>query len=229
MAKRLEFNPITDPAELDRLSKQAEEIWKESYDYYYVTDGWKVNKEGSDGAVIYAKQNKKGKTIFKMQARIKWDLQNCVKKMFGIEEFEKVPEWNTTHAFTQIFQKLDPETHIAYQVTTPTGPGGIVSARDVTVLRREKWVDGKFILGNASIKLDQVPPQKNIVRAEGFPSLILAEPSLTGDPNECYLTVVLDMDFKLTLIPTAVFNQVFQYLLFDNLKCIRDAVEKMKA
>jgi hypothetical protein len=55
---------------LSGLDSSAEQIFNEAYQYYVDKDGWKVNKEGPDGAVIYAKKDKaKNKTIFKLEVR----------------------------------------------------------------------------------------------------------------------------------------------------------------
>jgi hypothetical protein len=80
-----------------------------------------------------------------------------------VEYFQRAPEWNTTAALVQVLQELDNDTCISYQVTQPIG-GGIVSSRDLVVIRRTKRMDEKFVIGYASIKLDDIPAQKNAVR-----------------------------------------------------------------
>jgi hypothetical protein len=53
---------------VDRLIAEAESIWSEGYKYYTDKDGWKVNKRGKDGAVVYSKKGTlKGKHLFKLE------------------------------------------------------------------------------------------------------------------------------------------------------------------
>jgi hypothetical protein len=50
------------------LLKKADSIWQEGYHYYEAKEGWVLNKEGQDGAVVYAKKDPwLGKYLFKLQ------------------------------------------------------------------------------------------------------------------------------------------------------------------
>ncbi|CAG0913896.1 unnamed protein product [Notodromas monacha] len=234
------FKQRSSAAELDALEVEAERIFSAGWEYYCNKTDWKLNKEGANGAVIYAKKNPHptgNKTLFKLYGRVELNQDLFVKKFLGMEEAESVPKWNTTMALVQQLQALGPETHIMYQATTAIGPGGMVSSRDVTLLRRSKklpihpdqGIKGgyKFVLCYASIKLDDVPAVKGRVRAECFPSLAVVEPAPDNPEGAVFLTWVVDMDLKLSYIPTAIFNQVFQYLLFDNMHCIVERSKKL--
>ena len=88
----------------------------------------------------------------------------------ALEACEDISTWNKTLSKHEILKRFpDSNACISYQVTTPAGPGDVVSARDFIFIYKAEKRGDEWLQGGSSIEYPPAPKNSKIVRAWNNP------------------------------------------------------------
>merc|ERR1711997_789670 len=114
------------------------------------------------------KKNKKGKKMYRIKVIVDVSAEKLIN---AFENSDDITKWNTTLSKHQILKKFDnTNAAVSYQVTTPAGPGDMVSARDFFMIYKAEKRGDMWMQGGCSIEYPDGPKtsSKN-VRAWNYP------------------------------------------------------------
>jgi len=206
---------VTSDAEFLKILEQA---YEEAWEIVNSEDDWKKEAE-EKGDIVCSKKNKKGKKMY----RIKVIIDTSAEKLIAaFENSDDITKWNTTLSKHQILKKFDnTNATISYQVTTPAGPGDMVSARDFFMIYKAEKRGDTWMQGGCSIEYPDGPKtDKKNVRAWNYPGGQAVKPDPNGDPSKCEFSWLMNIEFK-GWLPGSIMELAMPQAQLQFVECVR--------
>lgn len=202
--------------------QQAETGWNNAWEIYH-SDGWKLSAgKDLETGCVYTKHYTDGHKIFKLDGLVDATPQEVFDQL--VHGDNESPAWNPTVLLCKTLEKLNDNTDIAYNISSP-GAGGLVSSRDFVNLRHWKTRDELTLSLGLSTCHPDMPPNHKYVRAENKPAAWVFKPMDNG--NQCHFTLILKTDLK-GWVPHYLVDQAMTGCLVNYIKYLRDRMDSLK-